>query len=363
MSSAVDSVPNALHALDAEPTTFEMEGDAPRAAMKLGSSAPNGGRRGAGERRPSVEGSWQRQVFNLLEDPESSPMAKVIGGVIMSLIFFGSISFVVETLPSVRDSESAKKLTDALEIVCIVTFTLDYLGRVITCTHRPGDHGFLAYLARPMNVIDLVSIAPFYLEKLLGSGGSLAILRMLRMARVFRILKVGSMSEELQVFGKGITRAAPGLSLLAFLLIIYLVVFASFLNMVEGGVNDGFSSIPETFWYVLSTLTTVGYGDVFPSTTSGKLIGSLCMMCGVLVLALPIVLVGTAFQDVFTEAEAEKILELRAEQQGFEEDSAHMAEEKAKAAANKRAAVALMHSLYEQSMDDKYRHCWEILEH
>ena len=114
-----------------------------------------------------------------------------------------------------------------------------------------------------------------------------------------RVMKVGSFAEELQVFSKGVMEAMPGLTLLSFMLMIYLVVFASFLNMLEdeahrnypcGSVDtspdcmpegkDGFESIPASIWFVLATLTTVGYGDVYPVTIGGKLVGMTCMLTG-----------------------------------------------------------------------------------
>ena len=153
---------------------------------------------------------------------DSSPLAKIVGGVIMFLIFAGSVSFVVETVPSVRQSKSAMDITGGLELVCIACFTIDYLGRAITCSSRPGpDKSVIRYLIRPLNLIDFLSIAPFYAELFLNFGaGSFAILRMLRMARIFRILKVGSMARDLQLFSSGMARALPGLELLSFLLLI-----------------------------------------------------------------------------------------------------------------------------------------------
>lgn len=112
-------------------------------------------------------------------------------------------------------------------------------------------------------------------------------------------MKIGSFAEELQVFSKGVKEATPGLTLLCFMLMIYLVVFGAFFNLLEDEAHrnypcgtadtsvdcvpegkNGFESIPAAIWFVLATLTTVGYGDVYPLTTDGKLAGSLCMLTG-----------------------------------------------------------------------------------
>eukprot|EP01051_Picozoa_sp_SAG22_P026080 SAG22_NODE_8049_length_687_cov_1.290816_2_plen_88_part_01 len=87
-----------------------------------------------------------------------------------------------------------------------------------------------------MNLIDIFSIMPFYIEKLMaGSGGSLSVLRMLRMARIFRIFKVGSYASDLQLFAVGMSKASSGLALLSFMLLIYVTVFGAFIEMAENG--------------------------------------------------------------------------------------------------------------------------------
>jgi hypothetical protein len=285
--------------------TFDVEESSGKGSkgLRLGDApdSSDGATNGASEKRGDGGGGAGAAavVFATLDDPDSSALAKAIGTAIMLLIFVGSVSFVIESLPEVRASPTAKSINQIIEIFCVVAFTIDYLGRVSTCTTRHGpDRGILSYLLQPMNIIDFASIAPFYVEKFLNStGGSLTILRMLRMARVFRVFKVGSMASDLRVFGRGMQKASAGLSLLAFMLVIYLILFAAFLQMIEGPAHRdadkaGFESIPATFWYVLATLTTVGYGDVFPLTPVGKVVGGACMLCGILVLALPIVLIG-----------------------------------------------------------------------
>ena len=89
----------------------------------------------------------------------------------------------------------------------------------------------------------------------------------------------------LQIFAKGMARAGSGLSLLSFMLLIYVVVFGAIMEMCENEAHrevqkDGFESIPAAFWFVLATLTTVGYGDVFPLTAWGQFFGVICMFCG-----------------------------------------------------------------------------------
>lgn len=120
-------------------------------------------------------------------------------------------------------------------------------------------------------------------------------------------MRHGSLVDDLEVFSKGLVQATPGLTLLFFMLMIYLVVFGAFLNMLEdqahrsypcGTVDtstgcvpegkDGFESIPAAIWFVLATLTTVGYGDVYPLTVGGKLVSMACMLTGNTIAQVPI---------------------------------------------------------------------------
>ena len=267
-----------------------------------GEKSPASPRPPAAQRGPGV----RERIFRLLDDPDSSLPAKIISIFVMILILLGTVAFVAETVPSVRDAWLDE--LHLLETVCVVSFTVDYVGRVLTYPEK----GWLRYLMQPLNLIDVFSILPWYLQQLVGTGGSMAILRVLRMARVFRVMKVGGMRDEMVMFSRGVQEAMAGLTLLLFLLVIYLVLFGALMHTLEYDSHReidkaGFESIPASIWFVVATLTTVGYGDVFPLTWQGKIMGSLCMLSGILVLALPIVLVGNAFKDAFEMIEAERM--------------------------------------------------------
>lgn len=247
-------------------------------------------------------------VFILFAEPDSSVLARIVGLVMMVFILASSVSLVIETIESVKSDAAWVTMLHLFEIVCVVVFTLEYLTRLATCTARPGpENGFFGYVVEPMNLIDLMSVLPFYIELMMNAeDGGMAVLRMLRMARVFRVMKLGTYATELGLFVKGYHRSAEGLTLLMFMMLLYLCVFGTFLWMleyadqVENG-NDGFTSIPTTWYFILATITTVGYGDHYPGTWQGKLMCTVCMFCGILVLALPIMIIGNSFEEVFEE--------------------------------------------------------------
>lgn len=164
-----------------------------------------------------------------------------------------------------------------------------------------------------MSLVDLVAIAPFWIELAFASQISLGVLRMLRMTRIFRVLKVGSFADDLKLFTDGMNRAAEGLMLLFFMLVLYFCVFSTLIYMFEYEAQKdcrkcsicscpswrGFTSIPNTMYFVMATMTTVGYGDMYPITITGKILCGLCMLCSIFALGLPIVVIGVGFEAAF----------------------------------------------------------------
>lgn len=130
----------------------------------------------------------RQTIFMLLDEPESGLLATIISSGILALIFASSTCFVVETVETVKQNAEAVEIMHAIETACMVTFTVEYLARVLTCSQRPReDQSVVKYLLAPMSLVDLISIAPFYIEMLIGAGNSgMAVVRVLRMSRIFR---------------------------------------------------------------------------------------------------------------------------------------------------------------------------------
>lgn len=176
------------------------------------------------------------------------------------------------------------------------------------------------FVKQPMNVIDLAAIVPFYIELLFAaSGGGLAVLRVLRLARVFRVFKLGKYSHGMQMMARVIIASAQAMYLLGFFIALGAVLFGTAIFFAEAGswdpsrgcyvrdapgeLPDGvyskecspFTSIPASFWWVLVTTTTLGYGDMVPTTPLGQVVAVIVMHAGILVLALPITVLGAHF--------------------------------------------------------------------
>ncbi|KAK3284489.1 hypothetical protein CYMTET_7857 [Cymbomonas tetramitiformis] len=197
-------------------------------------------------------------------------------------------------------------------------------------TEKSGLVKLIEFSTDVMNIVDFVAIAPFYVEVGAGAGaGGLSFLRVLRLARVFRIFKMGKYNQGMQLFGQVIKQSLPAMYILGFFALLGTILFGSMIFFAEAGdwtfntdypdgayirpnvLGDGdektpFTSIPSSFWWVLVTSTTVGYGDYYPTTAAGKLVGTICMLSGVLVLALPITIIGANFANEYANVEEQK---------------------------------------------------------
>ena len=199
----------------------------------------------------------------------------------------------------------------------------------------------------PLNVIDALAILPYYIEVIVGGGGvsGLIVVRVIRLARVFRIFKFSRYSTAILLVSRSLQRSTDALGLLVFLVMIAVTLFSSMLYFAEqtaSRLNDNdewiykaeysdnglccdlspFQSIPDTFWWCIVTITTVGYGDAFPRSGVGKMVAVLTMLSGLIIIAFPITIIGTNFADVWTESRAKKLAQqekeaLRAIQRGM----------------------------------------------
>jgi hypothetical protein len=206
-------------------------------------------------------------------------------------------------------------------------------------------------------MIDVVAIFPYWLERITGdSGGSaFVILRILRLTRVFRVFKIGKYNEVFSLFGRVMAQSLPALYLMLFFVGLGLCLFGTliwfceagewfpqgnpevenlgitergaylrnvaFLDGVEELDESPFPSIIHTFWFVIVTVTTVGYGDAFPTTREGKFMGSLTMLCGVVVLAMPVGVIGANFSNEYERVQADTRRRAKLMQQRMEKEA------------------------------------------
>jgi len=214
-------------------------------------------------------------VYYILEHPDVNFFSKFLAGFSSLIIFLSIIVYCVESLPSMTDSDL--EILFYIEAFCVGWFTLDLFMRF---SLSPTKFEFVKNL---MNIVDLISILPFYMDLLIVDKeadvvGIATMLRVLRIARVFRVFKLSRYSKAIYLIILTISTSVRELLLLLMFIIIIMVLFAAAIYHCEHTENyegNKFKSIPHTFWIVIVTITTVGYGDMVPITPGSDLFNPL----------------------------------------------------------------------------------------
>ncbi|KAF5911021.1 hypothetical protein HPG69_000986 [Diceros bicornis minor] len=216
-----------------------------------------------------------------------------------------------------REVETEPILT-YIEGVCVLWFTLEFLVRIVCC---PDTLDFVKNL---LNIIDFVAILPFYLEVGLSGLSSkaardvLGFLRVVRFVRILRIFKLTRHFVGLRVLGHTLRASTNEFLLLIIFLALGVLIFATMIYYAErigarpsdprGNDHTDFKNIPIGFWWAVVTMTTLGYGDMYPKTWSGMLVGALCALAGVLTIAMPVPVIVNNFGMYYSLAMAKQKL-------------------------------------------------------
>lgn len=242
-------------------------------------------------------------IFDRSKKPTT--LSYAVNFFLFSLIILNVAAVTLESIASVR-TRWQDQLT-AFELVSVFIFTVEYLLRIWSAPEHQdlsgetGSQKRKAYIFSFTGVIDLLAILP-YLLQLIGLSADTRMLRVLRLARLLKFSHYTSALEDLM--------SAIYSERKAFLAALYLLILALFLSssliyVAENEVQpDVFSSIPETMWWSIVTLTTVGYGDVSPVTAVGKLIGAATAMMGVCSIALLTGIIGAGFSNQMSKKKA-----------------------------------------------------------
>jgi voltage-gated potassium channel len=240
----------------------------------------------------------KQRVHEVLEPPRPGDRtARSVGVLLLALIALNVAALVLETVEAVHSR--APRLFAALEAVSVAVFSLEYVLRLWSTTaseeFRHPFFGRLRFALTPLALCDLLSILPFYLP---FAGVDLRFVRAVRLLRFFRLAKLGRYSLALQTFGLVLRRKKEELVTMLLLLLLLLVFSSSAMYFVENPSQpEAFSSIPQAMWWGIATLTTVGYGDIYPVTGLGRVLGSIIAILGIGVFALPAGVLGAAFVE------------------------------------------------------------------
>ena len=238
------------------------------------------------------------RTWEIIEVAQPGDMpSRVFDLAILSLIFLNVLAVILGSVQSIQARWA--DFLNPFETFSVTVFLLEYLARLWSCTADPrfvgSVRGRIRLALRPMSLIDLLAILPFFLP---FCGADLRVVRVLRLLRLLRVMKVARYYASLDLIRTVFKSRKEELVLTSVLMGLLLIVSSTVLYYCENGVQpETFSSIPATMWWSIATPTTVGYGDMCPVTVLGKLCASVIAVLGIGLFALPAGILGAGFVE------------------------------------------------------------------
>ncbi len=207
------------------------------------------------------------------------------------------LQFCLRSLPHFLNDHNNMYILDRIFEISSVNFTLEFFIRVLFC---PSKKKFFKSF---MNWVDFVTLLPYFLSFVSADERTVWLIPL----KTIRLYRLFSLSISFQIMLKAILASVNELFLGLGTIIIPVIIFSCFIYLAEKDANsEMFGNAPESFWWAIVTMTTLGYGDKVPVTGLGKLIGVTCALCGVVIIALPISVVGNNFYFLYTQARTRK---------------------------------------------------------
>lgn len=229
-----------------------------------------------GQERNASAG-WRIALYRVIFEADT-PAGKLFDVTLIVVILLSVVAVMLDSVASIR--EPYGDFLYGLEWFFTVLFTVEYILRLL-CVGSP-----LRYARSFFGVVDLLAVLPTYLSLLVPGSQYLLVIRILRILRIFRVLKLVRYVQEARVLGAALLASRRKIFVFLFTVLTLVVVFGSVIFLIEGEEN-GFTSIPQSIYWAIVTLTTVGYGDISPKTAPGQLLASLIMVIGYSIIAVP----------------------------------------------------------------------------
>jgi voltage-gated potassium channel len=221
--------------------------------------------------------SWRNRLHEVIYE-NHTPAGRAFDIALLVLIVLSIIVVMLDSVPSLN--RRYQELFFYLEWGFTILFTIEYILRLV-CIRKP-----LLYATSFLGVIDLLAIVPSYLSIFYAGAVSLLVVRSLRLIRIFRIFKLTHFITEMRFLSSAIKASLKKIAVFMLFVLALVIILGSVMYLVEGKEN-GFTSIPDSIYWAIVTLTTVGYGDISPVTPLGKFIASMIMFIGYGFIAVP----------------------------------------------------------------------------
>ena len=227
--------------------------------------------------------TWQARLHQIIYE-SNTKAGKAFDVTLLVLILASIIVVMLDSVQALHRKYGSGFY--AIEWAFTILFTIEYILRLVVIKKR------LLYMTSFLGIIDLLAIVPSYLSIFYIGAQSLLVLRALRLLRIFRIFKLTHFLTEMEFLGTALRGSLKKIFIFMLIVLALVVILGSVMYLVEGQEN-GFHSIPESIYWAIVTITTVGYGDIYPVTALGKFIASIIMFIGYGIIAVPTGIVTT----------------------------------------------------------------------
>ncbi|MDA8019308.1 MAG: ion transporter [Thermoanaerobaculia bacterium] len=230
----------------------------------------------AHEAEPS-RAPWRSRLHEVIFEADT-PLGKAFDVALLWCILLSVLAVVIDSVPSIHQEFGTALLR--LEWLFTILFTVEYVLRLL-CVRRPA-----VYARSFFGLVDLLAILPTYLSVVYAGSQSLIVIRALRLLRVFRVLKLAHFVGAQKMLHAALRASTRKIVVFLGVVLTLVVIIGSVMYLVEGP-TSGFTSIPQSMYWAIVTMTTVGYGDIAPMTVLGKMLASTVMILGYGIIAVP----------------------------------------------------------------------------
>jgi len=221
--------------------------------------------------------SWRGTLYEVIFEADT-PFGKTFDVVLLVCILLSIVAVLLESVAEI--AEVYGTALRAAEWTFTILFTIEYLLRLIS-VGRP-----LRYALSFFGLVDLLAIVPTYFSLVIAGSQSLIVIRALRLLRVFRVLKLAHFVGEARMLRAALRASSTKIVVFLGTVLTLVLIIGAFMYLIEGE-EGGFTSIPQSIYWAIVTMTTVGYGDISPQTVAGKALASLVMILGYGIIAVP----------------------------------------------------------------------------
>ncbi|CAH8444289.1 unnamed protein product [Schistosoma curassoni] len=249
--------------------------------------------------------NFRDRLWRAFENPQASTLAVVlyyVTGFFIAVSVLANITetvscgISVETGDNIPCGEKYNAAFFCLDTACVLLFTIEYLARLYAAPAK------CKFIRSVMSIIDIAAVFPYYVGLFMSNNKEFSgAFTTLRVFRVCRIFKFSRHSKGLRILGCTLRCCASELGFLLFTITMGVIIFSTIIFYAEKSEISQFSSIPAAFWYTIVTMTTLGYGDIVPTTIIGKIVGGICSLSGVLVIALPVPVIVSHFARIYQQ--------------------------------------------------------------